>query len=423
MQAVLDFIIENFFKNTPVLMALIVALGLILMKKKWDEVLKGALLAAIGMTIINLSITVLLNAVVPESTLTGISTDTSASSTSDVKFLETFGGEVGIAMFLGMILHLLIARFTKIKTVFLTGHMLFWFPFLFVAAGVEGGLSGIPLIVSAAVFSALYWSFMPWILRKYVFAVIGDESFTLGHPSGVLALIAGTVAKWVGDKSKSTEDLKLSKRLSFFREISITGGIVIFLLYLAVGFVYRTGLDQMGKNVIFYALGKGLTFGAGLTFLLLGVRMLIGQIVPAFEGISSKVVKGALPAYDAPILFNYRPNAAIIGFLVALVTSSVVLVLCNIFHVFGTVVLIPLIVTCFFECGAAAVIAEGQGGLRGAIIGTAVASIVMVGLVGVAAMLFSHTVQYWMLLSGGNDFSLFGSAAVYIDKLIALIIH
>ncbi|MEN6340396.1 MAG: PTS transporter subunit IIC, partial [Clostridiaceae bacterium] len=298
MQAVLDFIIENFFKNTPVLMALIVALGLILMKKKWDEVLKGALLAAIGMTIINLSITVLLNAVVPESTLTGISTDTSASSTSDVKFLETFGGEVGIAMFIGMILHLLIARFTKIKTVFLTGHMLFWFPFLFVAAGVEGGLSGIPLIVSAAVFSALYWSIMPWILRKYVFAVIGDESFTLGHPSGVLALIAGTVAKWVGDKSKSTEDLKLSKRLSFFREISITGGIVIFLLYLAIGFVYRTGLKEMGENVIFYALGKGLTFGAGLTFLLLGVRMLISQIVPAFEGISSKVVKGALPAYD-----------------------------------------------------------------------------------------------------------------------------
>lgn len=421
MQTVLEFLIDNIFKNTPILMALIVALGLILMKKKWDEVLKGAFLAAIGMTIINLSITILLEAVVPDSALTGISTDTSTSSTSDVQFLATFGGEVGIAMFLGMILHLLIARFTKIKTVFLTGHMLFWFPFLFIAAGVEGGLTGAPLIISAAVFSALYWSIMPWILRKYVFAVIGDESFTLGHPAGVLALIAGTVSKWTGDKKKSTEDLVLSKRLSFFREISITGGIVIFLLYLVVGIVYRDALREMGENVFFYALGKGLVFGAGLTFLLLGVRMLIGQIVPAFEGISSKVVKGALPAYDAPILFNYRPNAAMIGFLVALVCSSVVLVLCNVFHVFGTVILIPLIVTCFFECGAAAVIAEGQGGLRGTIIGTAVASVVMVGLVGVAATLFSHTVQYWMLVSGGNDFSLFGSIAVYIDKLLAAI--
>jgi len=421
MQVVLDFIINNFFKNTPVLMALIVTLGLVLIKKRWDDVLKGAFLAAIGMTIINLAVNVLVDAVVPDAALTGIATDGGTQATSDVMFLADYGGQVGLAMFVGMILHLLIARFTKIKTVFLTGHMLFWFPFLFVAAGVETGLTGAPLILSAAVFSALYWSIMPWILRKYTFDVIGDESFTLGHPSGILALIAGWVAKKFGDKSKSTEDLKLSKRLSFFREIAITGSIVIFLLYLVVGIVYREPLAQMGKSVVFYALEKGLTFGAGLTFLLAGVRMLISQIVPAFEGISSKLVKGALPAYDAPMLFNYRPNAAIIGFLVSLVASSVVLVVCNIFNVFG-VALIPLIVTCFFECGAAAVIAEGQGGLKGTIIGTTVASIIMVGLVGVAAMLFNDTVQYWMLVSGGNDFSLFGPIAMLIDKLLAMIL-
>lgn len=418
MQAVLDYIITNIFQNTPVLMALIVVLGLVLMKKRWDDVLKGAFLAAIGMTIINLAVDILLLAVVPEAALTGIATDGGGQTTSDAAFLATYGGQVGVAMFLGMILHLIIARFTKIKTVFLTGHMLFWFPFLFVAAGVEGGLSGAPLILTAAVFSAVYWSVMPWILRKYVFAVTGSEDFTLGHPSGILALIAGAVAKRFGDKSKSTEDLKLSKRLSFFREIAITGGIVIFLLYLAVGFVYKDGLAAMGKSIPFYALEKGLTFGAGLTVLLAGIRMLIGQIVPAFEGISSRLVKGALPAYDAPILFNFRPNAAIIGFLVSLVCSSAVLVVCNILNVFG-VALIPLIVTCFFECGAAAVIAEGQGGLRGTIIGTAVASVVMVGLVGIAAMLFRNTVQYWMLVSGGNDFSLFGPVALWIDRLLA----
>lgn len=421
MQSALDFIITNFFQNTPVLMAFIVTIGLILTKKKWDEVLKGAFLAAIGMTIINLAVNILIAAVVPEAEVTGIATDSSGQTTSDIVFLATYGGQVGVAMFVGMIIHLLIARFTKIKTVFLTGHMLFWFPFLFVAAGVEAGLTGAPLILTAAIYSAVYWSVMPWILRKYVFDVIGDDSFTLGHPSGILALIAGAVAKKFGDKSKSTEDLKLSKRLSFFREIAITGGIVIFLLYLAVGVVYKAQLSAMGKSVIFYALEKGLTFGAGLTVLLAGVRMLIGQIVPAFEGISSKLVKGALPAYDAPLLFNYRPNAAIIGFLISLVVSSVVLVACNIFNVFG-VALIPLIVTCFFECGAAAVIAEGQGGLRGAVIGTAVASIIMVGLVGVSAMLFKNTVQYWLLVSGGNDFSLFGPIALGINKLLAGII-
>lgn len=39
------------------------------------------------------------------------------------------------------------------------------------------------------------------------------------------------------------------------------------------------------------------------------------------------------------------------------------------------VILIPLIITSFFECGTAAVIAEGQGGLRGAIVGTIVSAI------------------------------------------------
>lgn len=419
-QTILDFLIKNIFQNTPVLMALIVALGLILMKKKWDEVLKGAFLAAIGMTIINLSVDMLIATVVPDSALTGIATDGGGVATSDAGFLEHHGGEVGIAMFLGMVLHLLIARFTRIKTVFLTGHMLFWFPFLFVAAGIEAGLTGLAVILTAAVFSALYFSIMPWILRKYVFAVTGDESFTLGHPSGILALIAGAVAKKFGDTSKSTEDLKLSKRLSFFREIAITGGIVVFIIYLLVGIVYKAQLDAMGENIFFYALGRGFTFGAALTFLLMGVRMLIGQIVPAFEGISSKLVKGALPAYDAPILFNYRPNAAMIGFLVSLIASSVVLVVCNIFNVFG-VALIPLIVTCFFEVGVAAVIAEGQGGLRGTILGTLVVSVVMILLVGVSAMLFKTTVQYWLLLSGGNDFSLFGPIALGINKLLALL--
>ena len=128
MQSVLDFIITNFFQNTPVLMALIVAIGLILTKKKWDEVLKGAFLAAIGMTIINLAVNILIDAVVPEAELTGIATDGGTQATSDVMFLANYGGQVGVAMFVGMIIHLLIARFTKIKTVFLTGHMLFWCP-------------------------------------------------------------------------------------------------------------------------------------------------------------------------------------------------------------------------------------------------------------------------------------------------------
>ncbi len=47
--------------------------------------------------------------------------------------------------------------------------------------------------------------------------------------------------------------------------------------------------------------------------MLYGVRQLINQIIPAFQGISEKLIPGAVPAFDVPILFNYKPNAVIIG--------------------------------------------------------------------------------------------------------------
>ena len=48
MELVLNYVIDNVFKNTPVLMALIVAFGMLLNKKRWDEVLKGAFLGQSG---------------------------------------------------------------------------------------------------------------------------------------------------------------------------------------------------------------------------------------------------------------------------------------------------------------------------------------------------------------------------------------
>ncbi len=54
---------------------------------------------------------------------------------------------------------------------------------------------------------------------------------------------------------------------------------------------------------------------------LLGVRMFIGEMVPAFNGIGSRLVPGAKPALDCPILFNFAPNAVVLGFVGAFVGS------------------------------------------------------------------------------------------------------
>lgn len=379
------------------------------------------MLAAFGMYILQQGTGLLVNAILPINILFQNFSEAGATQALTDTYIAEYGGAVGTAMVLGFVIHLLIARFTKIKVIFLTGHFLWWFPFIFVAAGVEAGLNGVALVVFGAVFSALYWSIMPWILRKYVFAVTEDDSFTLGHPSGILSLISGTVAKWVGNKEKSTESLNLPKGLSFFKEVSIMGGTVILIMFIVLGLVVPDAFADSGKPLFFYAFDQALMFGAGLIIMLQGVRMLVNQIIPAFQGISEKLVPNAIPALDCPILFNYKPNAAIIGFVVAMAISTVLIIIANITGLFG-VILIPLVITSFFECGTAAVIGEGQGGLRGAVIGTSVAAVFMVVFVGLSAVVYSTTIQDWILIFGGNGLSFFGSLAELVGKLIGTVL-
>lgn len=417
LKAILDFISNNILQDPPILLGLIAMVGLIIQQKSGSEIIKGSVTAAFGMVIltegVNLLITVVSGINTAVQSQIGVSV---AKGLSDVTFTADYGGDVGMAMFLALIIHLLIARFTPIKSIFLTGHMLWWVPFVIVAGGVEGGLHGVVLIVISAILSALYFSIAPWIMRKYIWAATGDDSFLIGHPTTILSLISGFVAKRVGNKEHSTEDLNIPKGLSFFHEISISGGLVMFLVYIVVG-LFTSALVPKGSNLFMVALNSGLSFGGGLLILLYGVRLLVNQIIPAFQGISEKLVPGAKPAFDVPILFNYRPNAVIIGFLSAFICSTIMILIANSFNVFG-VLIVPLVITSFFECGGAAIVGEGQGGVRGAVIGTAVASIAMVALVGISAAMMGGTIKNWLLIFGGNDLSLWAIISKLISSLL-----
>lgn len=416
----MEFITSNILRNPPVLLGLIAAIGLIVQRKNIADIIKGSFIAAFGMLILDTGVGLITGTISPINTAFQeaiIGQEAVGDALNDATFTASYGGDVGLAMFAGLVLHLLIARFTSVKTIFLTGHMLWWFPFIFVAAGVEAGITGVSLVMFGAVFSALYWSFIPWIMRKYVWAVTEDDSFLIGHPTGVLSIISGAVAKRFGNKEHSTEDVKVPKSLSFFREISVTGGLVIFAMYFVVAIVIPQ-LVAEGQNAFMLSVNQGLTFGAGLLIMLYGVRLLINQIIPAFQGISEKVIPGSKPAFDVPILFNYRPNAVIIGFIVAMITSTILVVIANSFNIFG-VILVPLVVTSFFEMGGAAVVGEGQGGMRGAIIGTIVSAFVMVLLMGISVIVYADTIQNWILVFGGNDLSLFGSIAKWIGDLLS----
>ena len=419
--AVLDFIIKEIFGQGAIFLALIALVGLLLQKKPFTDVLRGTMMTAIGFFVLTRGV-----GIIAGDSISGIADAFNAVMPDVNKVVDidmsAYGTQIGIVMVVAFACNLLFARFTKWKSIFLTGHMLYWFPYIFIAAGISAGLQGVTLIVVATVFTALYMIVSPNIIRPLVKEVTGDDSFTLGHPTTILSLISGYLGKAVGNKAKSTEDLNLSKKLGFLREVSITGSFVIALTYIVMIFVMMANdlspatVWGVKGSMFTYIFTQSVMFGVGVTVMLLGVRMLISEIVPAFQGIAQKLIPGAIPALDCPMLFPYAPNALIIGFIVGMIASTTTIILTAGLGIFPIIV-IPLVFTCFFEVGTAAIIGNGTGGLRGCIIGSAAAGIVMVFLVGFGAYFFEGTINGWMLVFGGNDFSLWGIIMGFISGL------
>ena len=53
-----------------------------------------------------------------------------------------------------------------------------------------------------------------------------------------------------------------------------------------------------------WAMLQALRFAAGIAILLFGVRMFLAEIVPAFRGLSERVLPGTRPALDIPVTFT-----------------------------------------------------------------------------------------------------------------------
>ncbi|MCP6651978.1 PTS ascorbate transporter subunit IIC, partial [Klebsiella pneumoniae] len=75
---------------------------------------------------------------------------------------------------------------------------------------------------------------------------------------------------------------------------------IIACLFAGPGYVHSEISD--GQSFIVFSLIQGVTFAAGVFIILTGVRLILAEIVPAFKGISEKLVPNSKPALDCPIV-------------------------------------------------------------------------------------------------------------------------
>ena len=124
--------------------------------------------------------------------------------------------------------------------------------------------------------------------------------------------------------------MKVPESLDFLRDTTISTALTMVVFFLvaaiAAGPAYVSTLSS-GMSPFLYAIICGLTFSVGVTVVYSGVRMILGDLIPAFQGIAQKVIPNAVPAVDCAVFFTYAPTALIIGFICSFIGGLVGMVI------------------------------------------------------------------------------------------------
>jgi PTS system ascorbate-specific IIC component len=172
------------------------------------------------------------------------------------------------------------------------------------------------------------------------------------------------------------------------------------------------GEGGIHSSWIVWAIVQGLSFAAGVAVILSGIRLILGEIVPAFKGIADKLVPNAKPALDCPIVFPYAPNAVLIGFLASFVggivgLAAIIGINAGFAGGFALAIILPGVIPHFF-CGATAgVFGNAEGGLRGCVVGSFIHGLVITFLPALLYLVLGQIVGQGTTF-GDSDFALVG---------------
>ncbi|MEG6588091.1 PTS ascorbate transporter subunit IIC [Paenibacillus barengoltzii] len=429
---VLFWISNNIFGTPAILLGFIVLLGLLLQKKSTSQVISGTFKAVIGFLIISAGSGVIvgaLNVFEPMwKEVFGLESESLSNFLGQETFNTQFGGSVTMAMLLGFLINVLLARFTKFKYIYLTGHMMFWTSTIFTGIVIHTAGDSVPrwgLILFIAIILGVYWTFQPALTQPFMRKITGNDNIALGHTSAAAGLLGALLGKWLGNKENDTEKIKVPKGLEFLRDSNVITALCMGLLFFVGSVVLmlkgtpeaQNLVAQSGdQNFIIYSIVQSLTFAGGIAIVLLGVRMFIGELVPAFNGIATKLVPGAKPALDCPVVYPYAPNAVILGFLGAFVGALIWLVVLG-----NTVayIFVPTMIVLFFHGATAGVFGNSTGGVRGALLGGFItATIVAWGQFIMVRYLISTTVPDTAMWAADTDMFILGPIIRLLSQLL-----
>lgn len=370
---IIEFIVYDIFGQAPFLLGLIALVGLLLQRKKASQVISGTIKTIVGFLLFNIGSGAAQQALTGFQTLFaeafGLVGVTPISEAVTAQAQTLFPVVIALTMVLGFVVNLLIARFTKFKYVFLTGQHNLFLSALVAILLKALGLADLPAILIGAVIVGLASALYPAIAQPFMRKVTGNDDIAIAHYCSLAYALSGWIGGKVGNPEESTESLKLPGWLSIFKDyiVSITLSVGVFY-YIAAVVAGQAAVEAISGGVhwLVYPAIMSLTFTAGLYGIITGVRMFLGEIVPAFVGISEKFIPNAKPALDCPVVFPYAPTATVLGFISAYAAG---LICMAIMAAMGTTVIIPVAIPYFFIGATAGVFGNATGGWKGCVVG------------------------------------------------------
>ncbi|MHC1749637.1 MAG: PTS ascorbate transporter subunit IIC [Cellulosilyticaceae bacterium] len=392
----MEFITQTwgFFQNNVLtkpafFIGFIVFIGYILLKRPIYEAFSGFVKATVGYMILNVAAGGLVTNFRPilaglkdRFNLEAAVIDPYFGQTAAQSAIENSGRSFSMMMvvlliaFLVNILLVLFRKYTKVRTVFITGHImvqqsatalwivLFCFP----------QLQDLKVTLLLGVLLGTYWAVSSNLTVEPCQALTEGGGFAIGHQQMFGVWLTDKIAGKIGKKSKSIEDLKLPGFLSIFSDnVVATGTLMILFFGTIMAILGPELLHEIDKsfaenqNFGFYIVEKSLNFSVYLSILQLGVRMFVSELTESFQGISSRLLPGSMPAVDCAAVYGFgHPNAVTIGFLFGAIGQFIAILGLIVFK--SPVLIITGFVPVFFDNATFAVFANRKGGLKAATI-------------------------------------------------------
>ena len=424
----------NILQVPAFFIGLIVLVGYILLRRPWYESFAGFIKATVGYLVLGVGSGGLVNNFRP--ILVGLADRFKLSAVVIDPYFgqnavtaglpETFNrtfSQVMLLLLIAMVFNILLVAFrkyTKIRSIFTTGHVqvqqastAFWIIlFAFPALG------NTQVLLLMGIILGTYWAVGSNLTVEITQELTDGAGFCVAHQQMFGLALFSKLASKFGKNSKKLEDYTFPGFLSIFNENVVATSVLMLIFFgsilLILGKDWLIAAKFLGadKSFFFYVLTTSLNFAVYLSILQLGVRMFVTELTQSFQGISTKLLPGAVAGIDCAAVYGFgSPNAVTIGFLFGALGQFLAILTLIAFK--SPVLIIAGFVPVFFDNATIAVFANNKGGIKAAMLFPFIS-----GLIQVFGSAF--VVQFIGLAKFGGYLGMFDWATVWPVIAVAM---